>query len=243
MPLNLNLNTNTTRRGGLPLPVQLNPELYLSRTNGKFDKSSNGGTFVKEWWYPGLERATQTTGDYRPELQTDGVKFDGTDDSLAIDKSLLQFTDAFTIVAAIKGVSSNTNITGIIDRTINNDGFLIGVDDGDRFLFRISSGGTLYEVPIFNPGDTTSKLRIFTCTFDGANNYMSVHEDNVFKGELTSAPSSIIYTNVSDVQVGARSDRFAFFNGLVDEISMYNYALSDRQRTSINNYIKNLKKL
>jgi hypothetical protein len=102
-----NTNTLGAKSKGLPYPVTLNPELYLSRTNGKFNKSTNGTIYVNEWIdpYSGL-KATQDTGDYRPELVDDGVKFDGVDDVLTVDVSY--FTNKFYISAWIN-LSSITN--------------------------------------------------------------------------------------------------------------------------------------
>ncbi len=117
-----------SRRGNLPYPATLNPVLYLSKNNGNFDLSESGGdTYINKWIdpYTGKE-ATQSTGDYRPQLvEVDGryeVKFDGVDDQLLLNKANIGLVDnkSFSVSALINNNDDIGNINPILSKNNNN---------------------------------------------------------------------------------------------------------------------------
>jgi hypothetical protein len=233
-----NTNTLGAKGRGLLYPVTLNPVLYLSRTNGKFNKSTNGTIYVNEWIdpYSGL-KATQDTGDYRPELVDDGVKFDGVDDYLVSPINMTTYSE-FTFCAYSKFSigSVDQQLFGARTDTPRRE-INIRINDSDRFEFATFDGNTAYLA-------TSSVLNLnswyfLIITFQAGN--VKIYVDNTLDVSGDTSGVELYETSINQGIGGRNGTLNQFFKGILDEIIVFNYLLNDNQITNLYNYTKQIK--
>lgn len=222
----------------VPYPVKLNPVLYLSRTNGGFDKSTNGDTYVNEWIdpYSGL-KATQSTGGYRPTLESDGVKFDGTDDYLdAGNISDINNAKALTISFYFKNLSISKNQWFFVKKD-NNDNLIQAFIYSDSFFIRTRFDiDGIKEIYDFSYNDVDN-WHHYVVVFESGN--LKVYLDNNKKIDKV-VGNQLDVSGLSYFIFSRRIDEYTV-NGYCDEHVIYPYALTETQITNLYNYTKNLK--
>jgi len=238
--LNINANILGAKGRRLPYPVQLNPVLYLSKTNGKFVTSVDGSdTYVNEWIDPYTgKKATQTTGDYRPKLVSNGVEFDGADDYLNV--SAIDFTSSsFTICVAIRVSNiSSDSFRGLIGEDYTPGSYTriyyrSGIHNEIAFCNR-------YNDKIEMPYDFVSTDQFVYLTLIVDN---SIDIDNVefFINNTSIGVGDLANTESIIKKIGTYNDNTGVHYGYLDEISMFDRVLSRFEITDIFNYTKQLK--
>jgi hypothetical protein len=232
-----NTNTLGAKGRGLPYPVTLNPELYLSRTNGKFNKSTNGTIYVNEWIdpYSGL-KATQDTGDYRPELVDDGVKFDGVDDYMDVgDIKEINGATSLSLSLWFNNITIKTQWLFIKKGSNNNMIQAFIYDDLNILRTRFDIDGT-EEIHDLSYNDT-NKWHNYLVVFESG--YLYIYIDNEEK--ISVNVGSQLDVNGGDYRIGSKDNFVYYFDGFLDENLIYPYALSRSQITNLYNYTKQLK--
>jgi parallel beta-helix repeat protein len=190
-------------------------------SSGVFDNSTynNFGAFQG-----GLGTSNITTGKYGY-----GLDFDGSNYRVNISdyNEKLNLTDAFTFEAWIYPIDWGENNFGrIIDKATGNLG-----EDGYTFYIR-GPGYTDLTVYIDNAeydsaADTIS-LNVWqhvVATFDGQNVKFYINGSNV----LTESRTDPVPTNNRSLYIGNRETLGRTFNGTIDEVRIFNRALSPEE--------------
>lgn len=151
--------------------------------------------------------------------------FDGNDDFIKIpNSSSLNPGDALTISVWVK-TSHRTHTGRILDKmgAISGQGYRL-------YTWNTPSNGYIFDVCTTNNwwqeaeivDQTSDKWTMVTATYDG--NEARIYLDGVLVDvEPTSGP---ILNSSSDVYLGCRPDQAYFFDGLMDELRVYNRSLS-----------------
>jgi hypothetical protein len=237
-----NTNTLGAKGRGLPYPVTLNPELYLSRTNGKFNKSTNGTIYVNEWIdpYSGL-KATQDTGDYRPELVDDGVKFDGVDDVLTVGESNFNFdTKSFTFGCLVNFKLDSDNSSIIFSNRPNwtggQQGFGIFYYNNEIWIRMCDGNDNLDTTVAVNDEQWHSIVGVWNAD-EGK---IEMFVGGILVGSNTNANFVGVNMNNKEVVTGKDNEGDAF-SGYLDEHVLYYKKLTTSQIQNYDNYTKQLK--
>jgi hypothetical protein len=174
-----------------------------------------------------IHGASWTTG-----ILGGALSFDGLNDFVTIpDSDSLDLTSQATLAAWIK-TNSTATVQGIVGRW-NYEGFtnkrsiLLDArgDLNDKFRFWVSTDGTASTIThaASNVQFLTDKWYHLACTYDGNTMriYINGEEDN------SVSKSGDIFVNDSLWYIGAFNyANDAHFNGLIDDVRIYNHALS-----------------
>ena len=197
----------------------------MDETSGTtaYDLSGNGnnGTLTA-----GPTISTDTPSKY---FSTRSVSFDGTDDVVIInDSNSLDMTEAITISYWEKQSTANFN-NGIVFKgplTSSQGVYSIGHYQGtnSKIMFRIN--GSISE----DNGQITSSTDLaagtwyhVAATYDRTN--MKIYINGVL--EKTNSFTPAINTNADPLHIGSYYDTSHRFNGLIDDVRIYNTALSN----------------
>jgi len=162
--------------------------------------------------------------------------FDGDDYIIVQNDSSLEFTGSISISVWARGLANKTyntgySIAGIVGKA-NCAPYGIGVDDGDRALFQIYSDSTYYramksEMQI-DPEQWYHYVGIFK-----SGEYVQLYINGIIAAEVTENIPQYFNPSSDDLWIGTRSlslkpsiPRY-FFEGSIDDIRIYNRALSD----------------
>jgi sugar lactone lactonase YvrE len=196
------------------------------------------------WWtadntaadLKGLNNATLLTGaTYAPGVVGQAFSLDGVNARVEVaDSSSLAFTASFSIEGWIKvnGLSSNSGFGAIMFRGDDRNGldpYQLTVDSDGNLNFQITpavGNGSVLKTPI-----STGQWTHVAATFDDATGLMSLYVNGVMAVQTTTdvRPFADLDPNsnpgVGIGNVNGTADNFPF-NGLIDELSVYNRALT-----------------
>jgi hypothetical protein len=199
---------------------------------------------IVSWWTAnstaadamGLNNATLSNVTYTTGEVGKAFSFNGLNGWAALgDPSGLAFTASFTIEGWIKvnGLPTNYNFGSIMFRGDDRGGLdpyqLVIKPNGD-FQFQINSypsGGTSIEAPI-----PTGQFVHVAATLDDATGLMTLYENGAVVAQITTTVrpfATLDPTQQPGVGIGnsnALSNYDVPFNGLIDELSVYNRALT-----------------
>jgi PKD repeat protein len=186
-------------------------------------ENSNTGTLVNEPFW--------TTGKIGSALQ-----FDGVDDYIEVldSNSLDDITDEITLIAWIKprGTARGAVFSKYLyqyDIPINERVFGLTVESGNTIAFVLSSDGT---------GTGTTWLESAETVTDDAWTHLAATSDGITMKIYINGQQAIntidapaqIHTSSHNLQIGAwqysLSGRDTHFDGVIDEVKIYNWALS-----------------
>lgn len=157
----------------------------------------------------------------------EGLLFDGTNDYVNTTYSLSNFGGKdWTLSVWVKNEAGSAEVKSFIGETGSSFYFnwylrksdgLWGIVyyDGDSFVTEDESGLSI----------NTNNWKMFTVTYNDSNNQMKTYID----GSITSSFSSVTmdYTGITEnLRVGARKDLGIPFNGVIDELSVFNKTFS-----------------
>lgn len=198
--------------------ARLNPYPGTITITASGDYTSTGncssGTSTEAW-------NAGTNGKYES-----GLGLDGTNDFITIsDNAGLRFDLAyedFSVFAWIKrDATGEMNILSKEDA--DNDGWRLQMTSGDAVLCSVDAVDITSSATI-----TDTNWHHVGCTIDRSGNGQ-VYIDGVANGSAT-AISSEVMGNTASLLVGTRSySATSYFNGLIDDIRLYRYALSAAQ--------------
>ncbi len=190
------------------------------------DRSGNGntGTFHGEVFNDGVVHgATWVNGKFGKALQ-----FDGVNDYVEISEgNSLNITAQITVEA---WVYSNNGWNTIVAKDCPYNtykGYALGLTSSGRPIFRVGNGSTYYTVIAVN--DIRNGWHHVVGTYDGS--YLRIYVDGTEKASPVSFSGSIASTSVN-VKIGIRPCA-GYFNGTIDEIRIYNRALTEEEIKSI----------
>ena len=161
------------------------------------------------------------------------MEFDGVNDVINCgNDSSLQITGAMTVSYWFKGQTGSASVGGVGKLGASgNRGFCLDcigtitfyIAQNTTSLFSLSYSNTPdnnwhHLVGVYNP---STSVQIY---LDGV----------LVKEQLVSIPASQ-YNGSNNLQIGARGDSTGFFNGSIDEVGIFNTALTDAEIQSIYN--------
>jgi len=152
------------------------------------------------------------------------LKFDGVDDYVDAGNSpSLQFDTALTVEAWIKQATTPTNVSSIVTKGIQTWEFF--VNSNGKIRLRMQTGASawdLYGTSILTPGQWFHVVGVYDSVAEKAKVYVNGVKEN----EATRT-GLINYSTANPVRIGIRSPGTTLpFNGLIDEVRIYNRALS-----------------
>ncbi len=213
-----------------------------------YDKSGNGNNGTRSGSGGSNNTPQSTTGKIKEALD-----FDGTDDFISLgDKDIFSFTDGagndnpFSVSLWVNARSYASQM-----------GFIVKYGDGDELEWQIASdanGGPHLLLSSTNASNylvekVVSPMSInewhhVVVTYNGneTNGGIDIYIDNVNQSTISVNEGSYTgMTNSTDnVEIGSRQIPISrtFFNGSIDEVRMYNRALSSTEITNIYNATK-----
>ena len=154
-------------------------------------------------------------------------EFDGTGDyALVPDNASLDITSAITLAAWIKPSALGTQY--IIKKSTQGltDGYELSLSSAGKVFVRFNqiTSGSTYRLDSSTPYPTDGNTWMhIAATFDGTN--IKLYIDGTQEGEDLTGPGSIAVNDLS-LSIGAQNDGARKFNGAIDDVRIYNYALS-----------------
>ena len=156
--------------------------------------------------------------------QGNALSFDGVNSVVRVAESAsLDLTSAMTLSAWIRPTAQQSGWRTILQRQV--DAYFLNASNSDGPL-RPSGGGTFgANPPQYLSGPTASPVNAWThvaLTYDGAALRLFINGGQV----ASRATSGTIETNNNPLWIGGNSPYGEYFNGLIDEVRVYNRALT-----------------
>jgi hypothetical protein len=170
------------------------------------------------------------------------INFDGVDDYVSIiNPSSDNFgTGPMSVSAWIKTTTTSSFSTIIDNKTAgtNNAGFNLQLDGNKQPYFRVANGTT--QFPVVATGKTLNDnqwhniIGVFERT-GGVNDKIHIYVNGKLINTYSSVPSGWNITSNQNLLVGQYGGN-GYFNGQIDDVRIYNYALTSEQvKTLYNN--------
>jgi hypothetical protein len=155
------------------------------------------------------------------------LEFDGSGDRVLVpDAPALDLSDAITIAALLRPNQTATAYAVKKARSSVTDGYELGLSSsGVMFVrFNQASSGNTYRLNSTGsyPADGSTWLHV-VATYDGQE--IKLYLDGVLDSSML-APGLVIATNSLPLSIGAQDDGDRGLDGAIDEVHVYNYALS-----------------
>ncbi len=168
------------------------------------------------------------TPDTPPFSNTESILLDGIDAYVDCGNAFTSLT-SFSVSAWFKSDDTSSSNQSIISSRINSIGTSKGVDifiNNNQLYSRIYNNGATEVVVAFTD---TSGWHQVVLTYDGTT--LEMYLDNVSKGTSTGAYSN----SGANWLIGKWNNGSNYFNGNIDEVSVFNTELSQSDVTSIYN--------
>jgi len=155
------------------------------------------------------------------------LDFDGIDDYVEVPHSAsLNITDAITIIAWIRADVAHKGGEGVVSKRVWNENYAYSFGrDWSRIIFTFGNGTAYFEIFTAALSWDTARLYMIAVTYDRTN-VIIYRDDTVVK---TEAHTDIIATNTRSVVIGKHQIAANWFDGTIDEVCIYNRALSPRE--------------
>jgi len=196
-----------------------------------FDIASNPG---EDTW--GNNDGTVSGATYK--TKADGVcvyggcyEFDGTDDYIVIQDDASTRLKSLTLSAWVRGNAGSSNAPKIISKRVNSVFYFIGVISQKPY---IGIGDGTARTFISSVVIDSTEWHFIVGTFSNSTSQVKIYVDGILEmltidgavGDLTGNNVFIGGENVSGGAVQATNN---FFNGLIDDVRIYNAAISSSQ--------------
>ncbi len=187
----------------------------------------NNGTYIGEVFNNGTLNgaAWNSSGKYGTALSFDGVN-DYVD--LGSSSALLP-VNTLTLEAWVNPKLLGS-IATVLSKGINSPyyGWEISKRGGNEWRGKITVGGVVYDA-ISDNTYTQNKWVHLAVTYDNAT--LRLYVDGVLQGTTASVTGDITYTGTKNPVIGTWSpgDTTEIFNGTIDEVRIYNYALTGEE--------------
>jgi len=213
-----------------------NGELYL-----KASGSTDAGAVVvydSGSWRTFANEISAFTNDY-------SVSLDGSNDYITCGgASDFSFTNgggndlAFSISAWVKLDSTDRMRLVSKDTSTSNREYLFGTNGGNRFNMLLGTGSVNLDVANTTTLNTTDWYHVVS-TYDGSKTasglkvYVNGDASNQYNGSLGNYTG--MTSNSGSFEIGRFGNGHSFFNGLIDEVAVFNSELSSSQVSDIYN--------
>jgi hypothetical protein len=166
-----------------------------------------------------------------------GLKFDGVDDTVSIaHNASIKPTAAISINFWFNPSNVNSSAVQTILSTTQSGGYSValngtsasGTCNANSFCFFVNVGGTYYITNYAKSNFKNNTWYLFTGTYDGNTNRMYINGQQI---DTVSQSGTINYTSNTPVCLASEPNASAcidgnYFNGLMDDVRVYNRALS-----------------
>ena len=175
-----------------------------------------------------------TTFNSFAQVNTHSLSFDAIDDYVDVpDNAALNLTGAITIQAWVKANAWGTNvwdnyIVGKDDWSVSSAGYALRAGAGGQLSFNFAVSGGLWQEVLSSITMTTGVWHNVAGTFDGTT--QKVYIDGILEGSAAysgSIVSSPYHLNIGAVPYTTGGSRL--FNGNIDEVAIWNSALTASQ--------------
>ncbi|NOQ38574.1 hypothetical protein GQ472_06840, partial [archaeon] len=197
------------------------------------NESGENNTFFRDWSTYGNNATNGSSPAYVTGKFGDAMQFDGVDDYVNIsDTSSLDITDAITISAWIK--RGETVRCAVVAKYSTDDkrSYYFDVNDTYIALFLGSSDGTTYNYSYANGTIIeANKWYHIVGTWDkNGDQLIHLFVNGIEESYSTQAlKTDSININDNDVWIGNRQETTRYFNGTIDEVRIWNRALSPEE--------------
>jgi len=174
----------------------------------------------------------QYTSGYSPYA----LDFDGTNDLINCgNDSSLQITGAMTVSYWFKGLSANASATGV-GKLGNNGtrGFALTRTNGNAIYFFIAPTASSLVSAVATPTLSNTQWYHLVGVYTPSTS-MVIYLDGVPIQTLTTGVPASQYNGSNNLQIGNRGDNYAWFNGEISNVAIWNTNLSAAEITSIYN--------
>jgi hypothetical protein len=205
-------------------------------------------------WYPGDDNAADITSfhndgtlhggaTFAPGEVKDAFSLDGSTGYVsALNAPQINFgTGDLSVDAWIKTASGTNgrNTQAIVDKRVQNPpgtyfGYSLYVSTNGYLGFQLADGSFVNYNSSTNVADNT--FHHVAATLDRTANVVTLYVDGVSVGAASTAGQTGTTTNTSELRIGRNSATPpgpAFFNGLIDEVELFNRALTAAEVASI----------
>jgi hypothetical protein len=149
------------------------------------------------------------------------------------DAPSLDITNAITLVAWVKPAGAAASTQYLVKKaTLGSvDGYEISLSSAGKVFVRFnqSTSADLYRINSITsyPLNGSAWIHI-AATFDQSTGFMKLYINGVQEGGDLAGPASIIANNIP-LGIGAQGNGVSKFNGILDEVQIYNIALTGPQ--------------
>jgi hypothetical protein len=162
-------------------------------------------------------------GSGSPKLGSGGGSFDGQDDW--VDCNLIEPENITVAVWIKQDTAQGYNYPAFSKRQGTNIySYSIYGSNGDKYYFRIYNGTGHINSPGISDSVIEGDWHQLVGTYD--HQYVRLYVDGIEIGNGTAETNDIVYSTSYDTKIGA--GRY-YFNGLIDEVKIWNYALTSEQ--------------
>jgi len=164
-----------------------------------------------------------------PGVAGQGLNFDGVDDYVMIsDNDSLDFgTGNMSVCAWVKTSSAFNDSRNIFDKDmpeVGNPSYLLYIDGGNARFILGTSGGDYVAVSSTNVNDQQWHY-ICATRNSGSANGVKIYIDGIQNGSMATDNGGTV-SNAEDVYIGRFDGASGAFPGLIDDVRIYNRALS-----------------
>ncbi len=180
-----------------------------------------------------LTLGTGAASSYDDPIQTTGVffnalQFDGLNDTIRIvPDSSLELKNELTYSLWVKWLESGTQ-NHTLFRNGNNNNTLKIINDGsvndNKIFFSLIIDNTLQE--LYSSSTLDSNWHLITSTFNGSQMNIYLDKTNVGSKDISYAQ---VNTSSFSNFIGSTNSSFEFFNGTIDDIKIFNIALTESE--------------
>ena len=199
---------------------------------------------VGQWKFEGNTFDTSGTGNngdgttYVPGKIGQAISFDGTDDVVRVTNNpTLNFgsTGSFTILGWLKTTTQASAL--LLDHRPNNDGIYQGwsIELNNGKIIGEIRDGAANDVPVFSSPINDNQFHRFIFVVDRSTQTEKLYLEDILQDSKSIASVGNI-DSVTDVLLGGQAPPNTpvdFYNGLMDQVRIYNKALSDSDIQSI----------
>lgn len=228
--------------------------LYVLETSDTIQESIQDNSLVSYWSFDEGEDniAYDSVGDNNgiiygdPEwvsgISNSALKFDGYNDYLKIEDENINIDNQFSIETWIYPESyaydSINPMFIICKRTGNLDSYALSLNNSGNVIFSKETGTSGYDVLYSKDKVEQNQWSHLLATFDGTT--MKLYINGVLDNSISKTEDTII--GEGDLYIGANTelDNYRFYKGFVDELKIYNYALSESEIESLYDSYTNL---
>ena len=190
------------------------------------EASGENSTFFRDWSSYGNNGSCtncpgSTSGKFGKALEFDGVN----DCINHSNPSSLQITETITVSAWVKYSTSQIN-RPIVSKWGTDQSYILAIDwvPSDKIVFSIRVSDVNKNASSSNTYND-GKWHFLTGVFNGSNVLLYIDgDDEIIIGDATAGPIDNPASN--DLVIGCYNDPSQFFNGTIDEVHIYNRALS-----------------